>query len=267
MGRSSERPVHFSVHIMNTPKILIAVKCCHIRQDFADASRQTWIKNLRGIDCKVFYGHGQHELKDDEVQVDAPDGYYDLATKMYEMICWAYKQGYDYVLQLDDDTYVRPSRLLQSDFFNNDFVAGVSVGIEHNRLFQYVNGQSASGPGYWLSRKSMEIISNSPRPGHGWPDEPWVGQVLERSGVKVCRTDSMGCYGNIPRGESFELSVGCRMPKEETVIAEWEYNPKEMLEVHRQWQTGTRFFPQGIAPSPDKKHDVIVGSCHFKNPA
>lgn len=248
-------------------KILIAIKCCHARQAFAEASRQTWIKNLQDVDYKIFYGHGHHELKSDEVQIDAPDGYYDLATKMYEMIRWAWEHGYDFLLQLDDDTYVRSTQLHRSNFFKHNFVAGVSFGVdEHNRVFQYLTGQSATGPGYWLSRKAMEIIINSPRPAHAWPDEPWVGQVLEKNGIKVHRSNLMGCYGSVPNGRSYEFCPNCWFPTEEAVVAEWEYDPETMPVVHAQWESGNRRLPQ--EKFVDKtKVDVFVAGCRIKNPA
>lgn len=248
------------------PKILIAIKCCHIRQDFAEASRQTWIQDIHGMDYKIFYGQGSHELKPDEVQIEAPDGYYDLATKIYDIVRWVYEQGYEFLLQLDDDSYVRPDQLLKSNFFQHDFVAGVSLGVdEHNRIFPYLSGQSATGPGFFLSRKAMEVIVNSPRPAHGWPDEPWVGKVLETAGIKVNRTGLMGCYGNLPSGE-FEFCPGVSLPKESEIIAEWEYSPEEMLAVHRQWKNGNRKLPtQKIIEN--RKLDVVIGTSHFKNPA
>lgn len=248
-------------------KILIAIKCCHAQQDFAEASRKTWIQNVRGMDYKVFYGQGQHELKSDEVQLDVPDGYEDLCIKIHEMIRWAYEQGYEYLFQVDDDTYVHPDRLLVSDFRNHDFVGGESFGIdEYRRIFRYQGGVNASGPGFWLSRKAMEIVLGFPRPGHAHPDEPWLGWVLRTKGTKVRIDARLGCYGNLPLdGGSYEF-VNCSLPEEKQIIAEWEYNPKQMVEIHQQWMAAKRRLPQ--TKIVDKsKIDMVVAGCRIKNPA
>jgi hypothetical protein len=249
-------------------KILIAVKCCHTRQEFAEASRQTWIKNIHGMDYKIFYGRGEHALKPDEIQLDVPDGYPDLCTKIHEMIRWAYSHSYDFLFQVDDDTYVHPDRLFASDFRNHDFVGGSSFGIdEYNRIFKYQGGVNASGPGFWLSRKSMAIVLQYPQPGHESPDEPWLGWVLRSNGTKVKEDARLGCYGNLPlEGGAYEFSH-CSLPEENQIIAEWEYDPAGMVAIHQQWQDGTRRLPQMKPKEENRKLDIVVGSCHFKNPA
>lgn len=244
---------------MSEPKILIAIMCCHSRRDFAEASRQTWIKDIQGADYKIFYGYGpsgsrrnenvqlvnERELKPDEVLLDVPDNYLDICAKIHEIIRWAFEQGYDHLFKVDDDTYVRPDRLLASDFKDYDFVGGESFGIdEHSRLFRYQGGVNPSGPGFWLSRKAMQIAVSFPRPGHAYPDEPWLGWVMRSNGTNVHMDARLGCYGNLPmNGETFEF-VHCNLPKEETIIAEWEFSPEKMLAVHEQWKTGTRRLPQ-----------------------
>jgi hypothetical protein len=250
-------------------KILIAIKCCHARQDFAEASRQTWIKKIpSGIDYRVFYGHGQHELKPDEVQLDVPDGYLDLCTKIHEMIRWTYDHGYDFLFQVDDDTYVLPDRLFLSDFRSHDFVGGESFGIdEYQRIFRYVGGVNASGPGFWLSRKSMEIVLRYPRPAHANPDEPWLGWVLRTNGTRVKQTPRLGCYGNIPKDGGHYEFVNCTLPEEKEIIAEWEYGPQEMLAIHREWESGTRRLPKPKQLEPNRKLDVTIAGVRLKNPA
>jgi len=245
------------------------VKCCHARQDYADASRQTWIKDIHGLDYKIFYGHGHHELKSDEVQLDVPDGYQDLCSKIHEMIRWAYEQGYDYLFQVDDDTYVLPDRLLASDFKNHDFVGGESFGIdEHRRIFRYEGGVNASGPGFWLSRKAMQIVLGYQRPGHESPDEPWLGWVLRTNGTRVKSTPRLGCYGNLPLGGgSYEFKSGTTLPEETEIIAEWEFDPQGMAAIHEQWKSGTRRLPQALPVNPNRAVDMFVAGCRIKNPA
>lgn len=242
-------------------KILIAIMCCHERQEYAEASRQTWIKDIRGADYKIFYGRGNHDLKDDEIQLDVPDGYYNLITKIYGIVQWAYSHGYDYILKCDDDVYVLPARLVSSDFSKYDFIGGESFGIDEcNRLFRYQNTVLAPGGCWWLSRKSMQAMLSRPQPGEG-ADEPWVADVLKNSGIPVRIDNRIGCYGNIPEG-SYEF-VHCSLPNASSIIASYEYNPAEMLAEHDKWKIGIRTMPSEVPAKQDI--EIRIGSCHFKN--
>lgn len=238
--------------------------CCHARQDFAEASRQTWINNIQGADYKIFYGRGNHPLKFDEVQLDAPDDYYHLITKIYEIVKWAFAHGYDYILKCDDDVYVLPDRLIASNLRKWDFVGGESFGIdENNRLFRYQGGVLAPGGAWWLSRKAMQAVLSFERPEEG-ADEPWVASALKQHGIQVHIDARIGCYGNLPYGD-YEF-VNCYLPKELEVIAEYEFNPAQMIANHQQWKTGTRILPKEKRVDKNKV-DMMVAGCHIRNPA
>jgi len=219
-------------------KILIAIRCCHSRQDYAQAQRETWLKNS-SVDYKIFYGDGHHELKDDEVQLLVPDDYDHVLLKAWRMIEWAYEQGYDFIFKCDDDVYAFPDRLASSDYVNWDFVGGESFGIDGKRLFRYVNDRTAPGGAYWLSRKAMEAVLGVM--GHGDGEERWMAEVLSKQNIRVHIDSRTGCYGNLPVG-SYEFLHGS-LPKESEVIALYEFNPDEMRAEHEQWRNGTRKFP------------------------
>ena len=92
----------------------------------------------------------------------------------------------------------------------------------------------------------MKEISKVEPPSHGIPDEPWIGNTLYKAGIRVYRTAQLGCYGNLPEGSFKAVQGGWLLPNVEEIIAEWEYNPKQMREVHEQWKNGTRKLPELI---------------------
>lgn len=220
-------------------KILIAIRCCHSRQDYANAQRKTWLKNSP-VDYKIFYGDGHHELLDDEVQLSVPDDYDHVVTKAQKMFEWAVEHDYDFIAKADDDVYAFPHRFLASDYTKWDFVGGESFGIdEHRRLFKYWNDRIAPGGFYCLSKKAMQTLISVKGPGDG--EERWIAEVLSKQGIKVHLDDRTGCYGNL-KPDSYEF-INASLPKESEVIALYEFSPEEMVVEHDQWLNGTRKFP------------------------
>jgi len=95
-------------------KTLVAVATCHpylkIR---ADGQRETWVGvGARDVDVKFFVGQPHTiSVPDDTVQLNCPDSYEGRKAKVKEMFRWALDHGYDRLVKVDDDTYVRPERL------------------------------------------------------------------------------------------------------------------------------------------------------------
>lgn len=208
---------------MNEPKILVAILACHKNWQHCDYQRITWLKNLK-IDHRFFFGRGAHEFqKEDEVRLDVPDDYDNLAWKSRGMFEWAVKHDYDFLFKCDDDTYVHPVRLLDSGFERHDYI-GESKTVDGLGKFM------AAGGGYWLSRKALDILVNSPKEQHFkprhlslngpsiWQEDRWVAEVLHANGIRPV---------NDQRYTSKELA------NNETVIAKWEYKSEQMLEEHQ----------------------------------
>src|ERR1035438_3326518 len=105
---------------MSAARTLIAVTTCHAFRDRADAVRATWGAEVEGADIRYFLGRGA-AARDDEVLLDCDDGYHHLSQKTQLIRRWALEQGYDYLWKIDDDTYVRPERLLGNGFADLDY--------------------------------------------------------------------------------------------------------------------------------------------------
>ena len=157
-------------------KILIAVTCCCGHEAQAELLRTLWTKTVPAeVDCFFFYGRGPYIMRrNDEIVLDCGDGYDDLTEKSKAIYAWALAHDYDYVFDVDDDTYVRVERLLASDFASFDYVGRLST----------ISGVYASGgPGIWLSRRALEILVREPVT--DTVDDRWVGNTLAKNGIRL----------------------------------------------------------------------------------
>lgn len=155
-------------------KTLIAIVTCHTRLDWANLVRQTWVPLVpKNVDVRFFCGRGApRDLMTDEVLLDCDDSYQGLPNKVQEIIRWVLDRDYDFILKCDDDVVIHPDHLLSSDFDQFDFTG--------HRCAE--NNQVPWGFNYWLSRKAMQIMADSPLP-QGNNDEAWVAHTLNRNGL------------------------------------------------------------------------------------
>ena len=97
-------------------KTLVAIKTCHAKRAWAEAQRQTWVKDVvsSDIDVRFFLGCPPSQpvaYAGDEVLLNCPDDYAGLTLKAKLMCSWAYYYNYDEVVMCDDDVYAVPARL------------------------------------------------------------------------------------------------------------------------------------------------------------
>lgn len=167
-------------------KILIAITTCWAYPERAALQRKLWTHRVRGADCKFFYGRGsKRTLLPDEIVLDCGDGYSDLTTKARAIYTWAYERNYDYVFDIDDDSYLIPERLLASDFYNYEYVGRTDANALNK------SGYASGGPGVWIGRKSLDILVAAP-PTDDTVDDRWLGNVLREHGI-LCHPDRRYC--------------------------------------------------------------------------
>lgn len=175
-------------------KILIGITNCHAavypevlsRKEppnnslCVKAARETWIKDATsaGIDVKFFFGGdggGVRQPEPDEVFMPfVPDDYDGLVNKVTAMAAYAYKNGYDYLLKVDVDSYVHVQNLLkEAEFFKWDYV-GRGWGL-----------------GYLLSRKAMVIVSQA-RQKRSWAEDSHVLRTLFAEAAKGTKVTMYG---------------------------------------------------------------------------
>jgi hypothetical protein len=200
-------------------KVLIACSSCwrDSSNGSHDAIRETWGKKLpAGWDLRFFLGGINPDenfivpmdspgpgsigtlsddkpnspklftvpLKNDEVVLNVPDGYFYLPWKTTESLRWALDQGYDFILRCFADTYVHPGRLLKSDFYLRDFTGREFVCPPCKSHPNSTHPAPHGGAGYWTSRKAAQIVVDYPEQTH-WGEDTHVGFVLAEAGIEL----------------------------------------------------------------------------------
>lgn len=218
---------------------LIAISSCQLYEDkgYNRPARETWIPQLAasGFEYRFFFGYtGTLEPRhDDTIIVSCPDDYGSLCYKTLESLRWAYAQGFDYVFRAYPDTYIVPSRLKDSEFHQYDYSGNFEGG----------SMTAAGGPGYWLSRKAIEVMlehevsPTHPNIGSIFEDR-WVGVIMNRYREELSRMDDRRyaegawLWGNTPLKENGLISA-------HLWGGEGKSNPntfsKTYYDVHEKW--------------------------------
>jgi hypothetical protein len=164
-------------------KTLVAIKTCHKPEYFAKAQAQwqTWAQGVLPMADVIFfcgrhpvYGAVEQEIMN-AVWLDASDDYLGIPRKVQLLCQWAHARNYGRTLLLDDDVYVVPSR------FPNLLTELDSVGRFRGPHGGYP-AYFASGFAYFLSRRALEIVANTPWNGD-WMDERFVANALAARGI------------------------------------------------------------------------------------
>jgi hypothetical protein len=191
------------------PRILFAVVTCHRRTYASEAQhhihknqenahvewvRKTWLPDAQGkVDVRFFYGMGSsREPLADEIFLDVGDDYYSLVAKTRAVWQYALTMGYDYVLKLDDDVFLDVDKTL-AGFIPVDYRGTLREGEVNTYGTSELTCKYACGPAYWLSRRAMQVIVDSPLPATPYEDRA-TGYALTTAGVLLTEsTDLMTC--------------------------------------------------------------------------
>jgi hypothetical protein len=183
-------------------KLLVGVKSC--RRDYRlgshDVIRGTWGNPLRGlVDVRFFVGKEAGDtrdhvnLKSDEVMLGCPDDFMALPWKVKDICQWAVGKVYTHIFLCDNDTYVKPLKLMTSGFarydyqgfFNRSLDEGTfdyhdvdprGIGHHYQQCYPWASG----GRGYFLSRSAFTLIAEKYPNQNEWAEDLWVGQLIGR---------------------------------------------------------------------------------------
>jgi len=160
-------------------KTFLAIMCCKHREEYANAQRDTFLKEMpKEFNYKFFFGNGMsREPLKDEVFVDCDDNYRGLQSKVRLALKWALDSDkeYTHVCKTDDDVYIRPERLWSSGFQDHDYIG------------RYYGGNFACGLCYWLSARAARLIVDAGEP-QMIAEDVWAGSIMEKNGI-VCFPD------------------------------------------------------------------------------
>jgi hypothetical protein len=168
-------------------KTLRAIVSCEAHSDYRTAIRETWLPlgPKEKADVLFFMGLGATSLGPDEIILPCDDSYGGLPNKVQEIVRWAHGRAYDFVLKCDNDVILRPQALLSSGFEHYDFVGCQEPSCKPGEI------HTPWGFCYWLSKKAMKSVIDSPLPGmpgsiHGHihnNDEAWISTILHYKGI------------------------------------------------------------------------------------
>lgn len=191
------QPGLFGLGVIQKTRVLIGVLSCQRDLALNQALRETcyagkdYHRFFLGCSGELRSPVGDHRspLQPDTVLLDCPDDYEHLAHKTQALCHWALAQGYDQLFKTDADTYLDVPRLMRAvqepPVARLDY-CGFFKGGPGGALPNY-----ASGLGYWLSRRAMEIVAELPlrypesvrNPEPFLAEDRWVGHWLFEHGV------------------------------------------------------------------------------------
>lgn len=160
-------------------KTLIAVVNARHRDDWRNAIRTTWMPQVPKDKADIFFFVGEgvdNVTSPDVIELDCSDRYEHLPEKIRAIARWSLGHEYEHMLKCDDDVVLKPSEILNSGYEQWDFSGKSNRGDVPYRV--------PYGFNYWLSKKSMEIVSKYELPPDGSnDDEKWVSYNLSKNGV------------------------------------------------------------------------------------
>lgn len=190
-------------------KLLVAVKSCDYDRNRGahELVREMWGSDLKFSDLRFFTAKSAVDLKFDEICVNAPDDYPSLPYKTREIVRWALWEGYEHVFLCDTGSFVTPHHLESYVYETADYIG--YWGLKLNPFPYSAQNQArgcktikiprcypwASGGGYFLSRKAMEIVAEQEP--MCWAEDLNVGQALAAKGILLSDHSHQGFKGYV----------------------------------------------------------------------
>ena len=197
----------------NNPRILTLVLCSRKYLSFISSKTQQkiWNKYTNDFKIKHFIGNpysSEREVdyisvhEDNYLILNTDDGYPNLAKKTLLAFDWAVSNyKFDYLFRTNTSSFVDFKKLTQftKDKNNNLDYSGVVLDVEEGDTI-------ASGAGFFLSRKNVELIlNNSDKFDTSLPDDVAIARLLNNfdiSPTNLIRKD----LKTVPKPNSVYLS-------------------------------------------------------------
>jgi hypothetical protein len=204
---------------MSKQKVAVAIKSCHKHADRRAAQLATWLPEL---DADFFFLIGNPvPVGNDFLYCQTSDAFADIAPKVFLACKYALDENITNLCVCDDDTYIRPERLMQSYFWKGDYIGFMRTsGLDYNQGVPY-----AQGSAFWLSERSMEHIVQRP--------DIMVPGVIDDGAVGRCLIDKVR-FTHDWRYEPGPYPERAPAPGN-NVITTHKCLPAQMLAVHKAW--------------------------------
>ena len=157
---------------------------CFESEKRREAIRTTWMTDFDklGIEHKFFFGRPPSPLVHplaDEIFLECGDTYFDISHKFKAMCQWTLDHGYDFMLLTDDDVFIYPGRLLNTDWANFDYSGAACC--------DFIIGCCT-----FYSRAAMELFVKNPIGHH--MDDAWSGMLLRANKIMPHILPNMHCF-------------------------------------------------------------------------
>jgi hypothetical protein len=206
-------------------QISIAIKSSHRTHDRRQAIYDTWLPEVpQAVDFFFILGNPRLVVMD-TLACDVSDRFEDIAPKILYACMSMQDHGVDYGYFCDDDTYLRPDRLLAAIPRGHDYVGFVRpYGCDvHTKGVPYVQGSS-----FWLSRKAIDFVVQA-------------GEKIMRPGIPDDCALGLALDGKVPLTHDRRYWPGpdpfvCKPTPDNNIISTHKALPEQMNYLHQPWR-------------------------------
>ena len=197
---------------------VVVIKSCQKYADRRQAQLDTWLPDLKAPYFFVVGDiHPTPHMLDNVFHFPVSDAFPNIAPKLRCGLSLALDYGADSIFVCDDDTYVRPERLVPPD---GDYVGWFRHDGGYGYPLPYIQGCA-----YWLSQRAAIMAVQSGQMVDGVPDDVAVGRAL---------------YGKVPFIHDPSYEVGPkpeRIPLPDNwVVSAHKALPDAMRDIDKQWR-------------------------------
>lgn len=232
---------------MKTSDTLIAIISCKRDKDKNKAQRETWVKDVEGMDAMFFFGGDTDIQYENEVLLPVKDDYANLSLKVNMALQWALDHGYQTIVKVDSDVYVRPERLALAIRHKPDY-SGRLRGPSGNWAHPY-----ASGFTYVLSAKAakarIELADLSDD-----AEDRATGNAMAKAKIQ-CKADYRYVVSSSKRN-SISGREGPRVGNDHICAA--EFDAEGLHNMHHEWLTLQSLGAPRVAPTGGPYDDICV---------
>jgi hypothetical protein len=189
------------------PNVFTVIMSCRPNRDKQQIQRKTWVKDMKRAGFSYAFAEGEIGRPDcmvnDRLLLNCRDEYEFLASKTLAIVKWVYyNTNFDYLLKVDDDVILNPSKLAQFEYSHYDYIGGRLIydvfdplwhtnktwNEQLSRMYCQIDGITPYYGGqfsYFLSRRAMKVlIDNSHELTTQLYEDFGVAKALRLGGIK-----------------------------------------------------------------------------------
>lgn len=195
--------------------ILIGLLSCHAHRTRDELVEATWAPVARALGMTVLYMTGEGRFgcatyrDGNYLRIPCPDDYQSLPQKSAGFFKWALTQQWDRCLKADNDSLVIPARLAALAEEDGDY-RGCEPGCKWRGY--------ASGAGYLLSRRSVEILAEQMRERVG-AEDLIAGRHLRRAGIRLIQDERVDPWGRRPPTPENDVMISHHLTEQQWLEA------------------------------------------------